>query len=203
MPGRAAEREHFISDAVTALASLVEHLQSAQVVSVVMESHAEGLFVGGALAGYLDLLAIKADGSEAVVDIKWGGSRYRRESITESRYLQLAIYAELRRLAKKSFPKVGYFVIATQELLMLDTDYFPNAESVEPDNAENIAEFWHRFEKSWKQRRQQLNDGLIEVNVSGTEVNDALLLGEDGLESAEVFESFSEFGVLVGWEADA
>lgn len=203
MPGRAAERERFITDVVSALTTLVEHLQSAQIVSVVMESHAEGLFVGGFLAGYLDLLATKADGSEAVLDIKWGGGRYRRESMVESRYLQLAIYAELRRQAKQSFPKVGYFVIATQELLMLDTDYFPNAESVEPDNDESIAEFWRRFEKSWQQRRQQLDDGFIEVNVSGTDVIDTLLLGEEGLTNAEVFESFSEFGVLAGWEEDA
>jgi ATP-dependent helicase/nuclease subunit B len=203
MPGRAAEREHFIRDAVTALVSLVEHLQSAQVVSVVMESHAEGLFVGGALAGYLDLLASKADGSEAVIDIKWGSASYRKKSITESRYLQLAIYAKLRRLANGSFPKVGYFVIASQELLMLDCDYFPNAESIEPDNEENIAEFWWRFEKSWQQRREQLNQGMIEVNVKDTEVIESLLLAEDGLANAEVFDSFSEFGVLVGWEADA
>ncbi|MEH6626623.1 MAG: PD-(D/E)XK nuclease family protein [Motiliproteus sp.] len=203
MPGRSAEREHFISVTVTALNRLIVHLQSAQVVSVVMESHAEGLFVGGALGGYLDLLATKADGSEAVLDIKWGGARYRRESMAESRYLQLAIYAELRRQASQSFPVVGYFVIASQELMLLNSDYFPQAESIEADNGEDIAQFWYRFEKSWKQRREQLDHGLIEVNVSGTEVNESLVLGEECLASVDVYESFSEFGVLVGWEVDA
>ena len=199
MPGRAAEREHFIKDTVMGLISLVEHLQSANVVSVVMESHAEGSFVGGALAGSLDLLATKEDGSASVLDIKWGGVKYRRESLVESQYLQLAIYAKLRHSATGSYPKVGYFVIASQELLMLDADYFPKARIIEPKNGENIAQFLQRFEKSWQQRRQQLDQGIIEVNVSGTSAIDPVLLDEDGLANVKNFDRFSEFESLVGW----
>ncbi len=155
------------------------------------------------MAGYLDLLATKADGTEAVIDIKWGGSKYRRSAIAESRYLQLAIYAELRRQATNSFPVVGYFVISSQELLLMNSDYFPDAEVVEPENDETIAEFWRRFEKTWQQRRQQINEGRIEVNVSGTEAIETLLLSDECLPQPDVFESFSEFGGLVGWEVDA
>jgi len=205
LPGRTAERENFIHNSQIALTSLVVHLQTANVVSVQMELHSEGIFAGGMLMGYMDLLATKEDGTEAVVDIKWGGSKYRRESMTKSQYLQLAIYAKLRLQAKGAFPAVGYFIINTQELLMLDSDYFADAEIIEPENEENISRFWNRFEKTWRQRRHQLNDGLVEVNITGTEVlaDSSLVFDEECLEMPETFDKFNEFAVLVGWEADA
>jgi len=203
LPGRTAERENFIHNSLSALTSLVVHLQTANVVSVEMELRSEGIFTGGELMGYMDLLATKADGSEAVVDIKWGGTKYRRESIAKSMYLQLAIYARLRLQAKRVFPAVGYFIINTQELLMLNSDYFADAEIIAPENEENIASFWNRFEKTWRQRRKQLNDGLVEVNITGTEIDDSLLFDEDCLEHQETFDKFNEFTAILGWEADA
>ena len=86
---------------------------------------------------------------------------------------------------------------------MLDSDYFPDADILLPKNEENIAQFWNRFEKSWLQRRQQLNKGLIEVNVSGTAIENSLLFDDECLEHPEIFEQFNEFAVLVGWEVDA
>ena len=83
------------------------------------------------------------------------------------------------------------------------TNYFPNAVIVTPENGESLQEFWARFEQSWKQRRAQLDQGEIEVNVAGTSIVEDLLFDEKGLRSEETYESFSEFGALVGWEADA
>lgn len=203
LPGRTAERERFITDATRGLRALLSHLQQAEVITVSMERHVEGDFVGGAIGGFIDMVASKADGSSAVVDIKWGAARYRRESLRKDQYLQLAIYAQLLRQRDKRLPAVGYFVIATQDLLMLDSDFFPQADIVKAESGESILEFWQRFEKSWKARRRQLDDGKIEVNVAGTEIESELLFAEDALSHPEVFDSFNEFDALVGWEAQS
>ena len=203
LPGKAAERERFITDATAALQRLVEHLQSADVVSVAMETQAQGRFVGGDLTGSLDLLARCRNGQEAVIDIKWGGLNYRREALQKSHYLQLALYAKLREAQTHRLPAVGYYVINRCALLMLDTDRFPQAESIRPDNGETLLEFWRRFELSWKQRRGQLDRGQIEVAVSGTDPDDGPDWDAHCLPLFEKFESFSEFEALVGWEQDA
>ena len=197
--GRTAEKEYFIRDVHASLSELIKHLKSADVVSVIMESHSEGLFVGGKLSGYVDLLAVRSDGAEAVIDIKWGGGKYRRQSIEEGSHLQLAIYAHLRKQETKVYPAVGYFIISSKEMLMAKANFFPNAVIVSPSTKENIAELFCRLEHSWKQRRQQLDGRLIEVNVSGTEVNQSLLFDAAGLLNHESYEPFSEFTALVGW----
>jgi ATP-dependent helicase/nuclease subunit B len=202
-PGRAPERERFLSDVVQAIGILLEHLKQADVVSVEMETELSGGYVGGELTGRLDLLAHKNDGREAIIDIKWGGANYRQKALEQSKYLQLAIYSALHRQSGGGIPAVGYFIIAQGELLVLNDDYFPNAVIVAPENGEPLQEFWARFEQSWRQRRAQLDQGKIEVNVAGTSIVEDLLFDEKGLPSEQTYESFSEFGALVGWEADA
>ncbi|ANG62601.1 hypothetical protein A8C75_08970 [Marinobacterium aestuarii] len=203
LPGRMAERERFIEDSTEALVALVQHLQAGDVVSVQLESEQDGTFTGGKLAGVLDMITTRRDGREAVIDLKWAGAKYRRESLREGTCLQLAIYAQLRLQDSGRMPDVGYFVISSRELLMFDSDYFPQAESIRPENNEGLLQIWQRLETTWKQRRQQLDRGMIEVNVSGTEPLGAFQLDENALTVPDTFESFNEFVALVGWEAEA
>lgn len=201
--GRAAEREYFIQTSVQSLESLVKQLQVAKVIAVVMEEREEGLFVGGKMQGFFDMRTTNSDGREAIVDIKWSGSNYRKKVIKSSGYLQLALYAKLRSQKVGAIPDVGFYIINDHSLLMVASDYFSNASNIEPLNEENIQQLWLRFEHSWKVRRQQLDEGTIEVNVSGTDVDASLLWGENGLEQPETYEQFSEFQEIVGWEASA
>ena len=203
MSGRAAEREYFIYTVVQSLEALVKQLHAAGVVEVVMEEREEGLFTGGKMQGFFDMRTTNSDGREAIVDIKWGGSTYRKKLIESSGYLQLALYAQLRYQQVRTIPDVGFYIINDHSLLMVASEYFPNGSNVAPLNEENIQQLWMRFEHSWKVRRQQLNDGVIEVNVSGTDVDETLLWGDEGLQQPEIYEQFSEFQELVGWEADA
>ena len=78
-PGRTAEMEQFSTNVLQALKELILHLQSADVVKITMEGHFDGRFVGGALGGMIDLHATNANDETAVVDIKWGGLRYRQK----------------------------------------------------------------------------------------------------------------------------
>jgi RecB family exonuclease len=189
--------------AVRALTRLIEHLQSANVVSVEMERYIDGQFAGGAMNGSIDLLATKANGQDAVIDIKWGGLSYRRDSLQESKYLQLGLYAQLAHHAQKRWPALGYYIIRDSRLLMLNDDFFPDASVIQPDNDESHLEFWQRVVATWEWRRQQIERGLIEVPISDTEPDDDSTPGEQGLEMPEIFDRFDDYGVLTGWSDDA
>jgi hypothetical protein len=202
--GRQAECEQFIVTIQQSLSALVTHLQQAKTERVQVELWQEGQFVGGNLNGSIDLIATRADGQEAVVDVKLGGRTYRRTSLRESSYLQLATYAQLRSGAGlANSPALSYFIAADAQMLSLDHDFFPQAERIVPDNEENTLQYWHRFEHTWAWRHEQFDRGLIEVTVSDTEPTDQSLPGEDGLAMPEASDSFSDYGVVTGWKANA
>ncbi len=202
--GRQAECERFITQVQQSLATLVEHLQSASVVSVQMELQQEGRFAGGTLTGSIDLLATRSDGTEAVIDIKWGGKKYRREALLDNSYLQLATYAHLRRGngAARS-PALSYFIVMDATLLSLNHRFFPNADILEPADPESADEYWQRFEHSWRWRQSQFKRGLVEVTVSDTEPTAESKPPEDGLAIPEASDTFNDYSVLTGWGENA
>lgn len=203
-PGRQAECVHFISTVQNSLTTLVEHLQSAGVVNVAMELWQEGIFTGGKLNGSIDILATTADGKEAVVDIKWGGRNYRRDAMLDNSYLQLATYAQLRRNNQaKVSPTLSYFIVMDAHMLSLDHEFFPNAEILKPEGLENAAQYWQRFEHSWRWRKDQFDKGLIEVTMKDTEPTTESDPGESGLAIPEASDSFNDYAVLTGWGGNA
>ena len=203
-PGNQTESERFISQMKDALEDLVEHLQDAGAVRVETETHQTSNFIGGELNGYIDLLATLGDGSEVIIDIKWGGQKYRRESLTDSNYLQLAIYAHFRfRGLNKSLPALSYFIISDSWMLNLGHTAFPKAENVTPKNEENWGQFWQRFEASWHWRRNQLDKGQIEVTITNTEPTENSDSGEDGLPVPAANDNFNDYAALTGWEPNA
>ncbi len=202
-PGRQAECEHFISIVQAALRALVVHLQQADVVGVDMELWQEGQFTGGRLNGSIDILAHCLDGREAVVDIKWGGRSYRRNSLLEGSYLQLATYAQLRRGGDNPTPSLSYFIVLDAQMLNLDHEFFPDGESLKPTTEESWCEYWLRFENTYKWRKQQFEQSLIEVTVTDTEPDGRSAAGDGALDIPEASDSFSDYRALTGWRVDA
>jgi ATP-dependent helicase/nuclease subunit B len=201
-PGRQAEYEGFIADLQYSLKVLIEHLQQARVVKVSMELQQEGNYTGGKLTGSIDLLATREDGQEAVVDIKWGGKSYRRESLRDSSYLQLATYAQLRR-GGGAMPKLGYFIVSGAHMLSLDHDFFPQAECIIPENQENWTQLWQRFEHTWRWRKEQFDKGQIEVTITGIEPSEDSQPGEDGLDIPDCSDMYNDYKVVTGWEPNS
>ena len=68
---------------------------------------------------------------------------------------------------------------------------------------ETTADLWRRFEATWRWRRKQMDTGLVEVTVTGTEPNAASAPPEDVMPIEDVNDRFSEYGVLTGWGGDA
>ena len=202
--GRKAESEQFIDLLRHSLTVLVEQLQQANVIQVQMELWQEGLYTGGKLNGSIDLLATRADGNEAVVDIKFGGKNYRRTALRESNYLQLATYGQLRRAAgATSFPMLSYFIVADAQMLSLDHDFFPTAECIVPEDHENQAQYWQRFEETWHWRKGQFDKGLIEVTIGDTEPTTLSDPGESALAIPDASDGFNDFKLLTGWDENA
>lgn len=202
--GRQAECERLITVLRDALEALVGHLQQAGVVAVYVEQVLQGSFSGGKLTGVIDLLAVTADGREAVVDIKWGGRKYRRQSLLDGSFLQLAVYAHLRRAqGARHSPCLSYFIVSDAHMLSLNHAFFPDAEIVEPAADASPEDYWRRFENTWHWRREQLDRGLVEVTVTGTEPDAESSPGEDGLPMPAASDSFSDYRALTGWDGNA
>jgi RecB family exonuclease len=202
--GRQAECERFITQVQDSLTTLIEHLKDATVISVQMELGQEGKFAGGVLNGSIDLLATRADGTEAVVDIKWGGKNFRRKSLLANSYLQLATYSQLRRNnGAAQSPALSYFIVMDATMLSMGHAFFPNAEILQPQSEENAADYWQRFEQTWHWRKQQFDRGLVEVTVADTEPTAESIPGDDCLAMPESSDAFNDYSVLTGWGSNA
>lgn len=202
-PGRQAEKEHFIGTVSNALTTLVNHLQAARVTSVAMETELNAQFPGGKLGGTVDLIATKATGEVAILDLKWGGFKRRQQMLAEGNYLQLAIYGQLLKQNQDKWPALGYFIVSDARLAVLATDFFPDAVIEQPVNGENLLEFWQRVVETWTWRRTQLEQGLVEVPVTGTEPDELSDPGEFGLPMPETFDQYDDYGALTGWSRES
>lgn len=201
LPGRQAECAEFTARMREALPALIAHLQQANVTSIETERYEYAPFCGGEIGGYIDLLAKCASGDEIVIDMKWGGRKFQRDSMREGKYLQLATYAFLRRAAgdSRSDAKLSYFILRDAQMLSLAHKLFPDAENVAEAEGENWATLWRRFEKTWQWRNEQHSRGLFEVTVANTEPDEDSVPPEDGLVIEAANDRFNDFSVLTGW----
>jgi ATP-dependent helicase/nuclease subunit B len=204
-PGQTMEREAFTRTANRAFLALVDALKRARVKSVAIESHQSGKFLGGKLTGYIDMLLTDAGGREIVLDVKWGGYKYRMTDLKKNMHLQLAVYAHLRKQLTKLplWPPQAYFVIEDAQILAQDDGAFQAAVLYPAENGETTKDLWRRFEATWKWRREQLDQGLIEVTVEGTEPGGNSEPPENGLVFEDYYNHFNDYPVLTGWGEDA
>jgi hypothetical protein len=174
-PGRRVERLTFRDTLVAALFRLLGHLASAGVQEVLVESQLETTSGGQTLMGFLDLLGRLADGRWVIVDLKWGSERARAAELTEGRYLQLAVYAQLAAsIDSAGIAEVVYFILQSATLLATSQRVFPDARVLEPnDPAVTPAVVWQRLQTTVNWRRGQLAEGLIEVTGGAVEPTDA------------------------------
>ncbi len=203
-PGRLIEKEQFITTTRKSLHALIHQLKAAKVVHVEMEQTQEAVFFGGDLKGHIDMKVTNEQGNEAVIDIKWGGQKYRKTTLKQNKHLQLVTYSYLRHknCTTKQWPVAAYFIIdGGGAILAQNTDYFPEAIEVKPNDEENHAVIWQKMKKTWEWRRKQLDSGLIEVTVNGTEMDPVSSPGEDALAIPGTSDRFSDYKVLTGWGA--
>lgn len=199
LPGRRAECENLITTGQRSAWALINHLRAAEIVEILMEKHHETGFFGGKLGGYIDMLVTNRSGNKAVIDLKLGGLKYRRSELTENQHLQLTIYAYLEQAQGGEWPDQAFFILQDGLLLAQDSSFFPDAATCIPEEGETALSLWQDFEKTWKWRREQLDKGMIEITVQGTEADEDSVPSEDGMHIEEFNDRFNDFSALTGW----
>jgi RecB family exonuclease len=212
LPGKCADSLALLEQGKMALFDLLDQLRRAKVMEARSnESLATAPFVGGQISGIIDLLVRNSKKELAIVDLKFGGRRVREKELQESRPLQLAVYGYLLSNQNKGlWPAAGFYILRDRRLLTPGDSFFPSARVVASKFPPgNIEQCWADFERVWRWRRRQFDDGWIEMTVGDAEPTS----GSEGFPDStppvsqwlanEDHAKFNEYDSLTGWRADA
>lgn len=203
LAGRQAELARLRDKAKIALKEMISHLRGAGVTKVDCELKVDGIYCGGEISGYADMVLYGKSGEQAVVDLKW--SNYKNKYgvlLAENRHVQLALYSKLLAKPPSALP-VAYYILNQAQLLAQTREFFPNARLIHNKSGENATQLWLRFEQNWKWRRAQFDQGLIEVVTEQTEPDTSSIPPLNGLPAVEASDRYNDFVRLAGWRADA
>ena len=78
---------------------------------------------------------VEKNGTEAVVDLKLSGLKYRQSELEDGRYLQISLYASLLTKRGEALPPSGFFVMQEGQFLTADPQVFPGATVVDGPSA--------------------------------------------------------------------
>jgi RecB family exonuclease len=206
VPGQEAARARLLHTAKGSFWSLVELLRESKITEIELEKWIEAVpFVGGTLHGRIDVIARRADGQTAVIDLKLGGKGKRYEELTNNRHLQLAIYGQLLRHSEKLEAATAFFILANGGTpLTRNGEFFGPSHAVRLKDEAVTSDWqdaWSDFESVWQWRRQQLDDGKIEVTVGGTTADELPPL--EHWQAPEGADRYSPFSALTGWDTNA
>jgi hypothetical protein len=204
LPGQLGHRQHVERVACRSLWQLAVLLRKAGITTVAMETGLAGQFDGGPLEGIVDVLGRTESHTCGLLDLKWAGLKYKAEELNANRHLQLALYAELHRQQHGHLPALGYYLLTDARLLCQDDGFFPGAMQCPPrDEAAHAGTLWEAFRVAWRWRRGQLDAGMIEVPVAGTDPDDHSEPPAGALAPEAPGRWPSEFRFLTGWGAEA
>jgi ATP-dependent helicase/nuclease subunit B len=206
VPGLESAQAQLLHTAQGGMWTLIEFLRDAKITEVELEEWIEGVpFVGGTLHGRVDMIARRADGETAVIDLKLGGKAKREEELVHNRHLQLAIYGQLLRHSSATDPATAFFILSNGgKPLTRNADFFGQSHAVRlknPDITSDWQDAWSDFETVWQWRRDQLNTGDIEVTISGTDPDTLPPL--EHWQAPEGADRYSPFTALTGWDSNA
>lgn len=120
MPGMAFERAQLVPQLLRAVRELRRYLERTGFRIQAVEEETEVASPAGRLRGRVDIRLADGDGLPAILDLKWGESRYRG-LVKEGRAVQLAAYGRaLSPRATGPFPPAGYFAIRSGVVVTAD-----------------------------------------------------------------------------------
>jgi len=160
------ESERLRAQLSQASRTLVRALRAGKYTVSGMEVPVTGQIQGRELTGRIDCLAVRKDGSEAIIDFKYAGRNKYRDLIQEGRATQLATYAYSRCKGtgkRRSFPVVGYLILADGLFYAPSASApqgLPQAAIIE---APGIGDVWAAFSDALEQAEGWLADGNVPV----------------------------------------
>jgi ATP-dependent helicase/nuclease subunit B len=207
LPGNRAAADRLLDEAKRSIRRLIGHLRAASVVKATANfTPPDAVFTGGKLRGFIDVLVENKAGSTAVIDLKYGGEKFKREELNNNLQLQLAIYGYLVAGTTR-WPESAFFILRESLLLAQHNCFFPDAEVVGSRLMRSgLEECWKEFEALWQWRRGLLDQGWIECAVSeagppnGAWPPPGSMAPVQRWQLDKKIDDFSEFGNLTGWE---
>lgn len=199
LPGRGADRRKLFDRSARGALLLLRAVRAGGWRILGFEHALDGTFDGGALDGRLDIALEHHDGRRAVIDIKWGGRKYRRDDLRENTALQLALYGHLLAEAGRPWPACAYLVLDPPTLLSTDAGAFPGATYV-PQAAGVPADLWATVGSTWRWRRTLLERGQIEMTAFTVPDDDST--PPPGCRVTEIECHFNDYASLTGFTTD-
>jgi hypothetical protein len=157
--GREAELDQARTLVAGAAAALVRHLHAGGWKVKAAEHPVSGRFAGHDVAGYVDLV-LEKEGTEALLDLKLSGGRYRREELEKGRALQLALYASMLKSSGRAQPPAGFLILDDGQLLTVNPGAFPGAAVIEGPSAHETLKGAELGFAYWK---KVLSKGLLPI----------------------------------------
>jgi hypothetical protein len=155
LPGGDGDRIAVRETAVKAVARLWELIFTGKTQALGCEQDHEGKGLGTTINGTIDLVV---DSPPRVVDFKWSGEKWRRESLEEGSAYQLAMYGRLVAGGGKPACPAAYFILDRQTLMSTEPAAFPGAEAVKGPSMQDT---WKLFEQAYMTRIAQLGKGIV------------------------------------------
>ena len=158
-PHRYLDRQGLRNELANATRVLVGVLASGNYRIVDIEVELTGEAFGKPLNGWIDCLAARDDGAEAIIDFKYGGRSKYYSLIEEGKAVQLATYAYGRSIVTGKFPAVAYLVLSDGLL------YTPSQEAIAGNggrsiiNAPAIRTVWEQFSSALDKADTWLTSG--------------------------------------------
>ena len=197
-PAAEGDRERVRQAVRVTLDHLRNELMSRGTTAVGLEVRVEEAQLGAVpLAGRIDMLAT-GTGRPAIVDLKWGGRTMRADEISESRDIQLSLYAAMIG-AGDGEVDLAYFV-ATSGLLIghADTGF---ARAFVPEGAApasvSVPRLLERIVATVEWRRRQLAEGIVEL--APPETSELEESPEPVLGRPTEPDRYDDYGSLLGW----
>ncbi len=212
LPGKRADSLALLELGKQAIWELLFHLRQAKVVEARANETLEPVsFVGGQISGIIDLLVRNQQDRIAVVDLKFGGMEIRGKELEENRPLQLAIYGHLlRSQGQTNWPASAFFLLRLGRLIANANTFFPEARVIASKFPPGeLHQCWADFERVWRWRRRQLDEGWIELTTVGVDDSESTDEAPDSTPPLPHWLSngdharYNDFDALTGWSADA
>jgi hypothetical protein len=205
--GMAFERSQLRQQLVHSVLVLARALRAAELRIVAVEKAIEVSWRGVKLVGSIDLLVEASDGTQAIIDMKWGIADYRG-LLASGQALQLATYAfaTAQEQATQTLTEAGYFSLKQSKLFGLPGTLLPNAEEIAGPTLEQT---WQKVEAAVDKAERWVASGRFPVTGLARSVSLLTAIGVPESEQARHFAlgrgascKYCNFEVLCGrrWE---
>lgn len=163
-PGRELDRTRARDTIASAARALVEALAESGLRPVGAETPTAGVLSGHPWRGSADLV-LDGPRGKAILDLKQGGTAYRKDALAKGEALQLALYAQGLADPPGDLPPAGFFIVRDRRLLTVDGEAFTSAEAIEGPSlgetlvmADRAFTYWQRVMAGGLVRARGLDD---------------------------------------------